>query len=70
MVAVVVVFRAFAFAGEEGGGDGGLLGEEKVVDERESGGIGIRIGIGMGSGIEVEGIGRENEENDEEELRN
>lgn len=64
----MVVFRAFAFAGEEGGGDGGLLGEEEVVDERESGGIGI--GIGVGSGIEVEGIGRENEENDEEELGN
>jgi hypothetical protein len=52
----MVVFRAFAFAGEEGGGcDGGLLREEEVVDEGESGGIGVE-------GIRVEGIRRENEE--------
>jgi hypothetical protein len=55
----MVVFRAFAFAGEEGGGcDGGLLREEEVMDEGESGGI---DGIGV-EGIRVEGIRRENEE--------
>lgn len=56
-----MVFRAFAFAGEEGGGcDGGLLREEEVMDEGESGGI---DGIGV-EGIRVERIRRENEEKD------